>query len=87
MFYEVKENKQSITKKSTSAIKNIRESNLSASEHQSARPNHHKIQSIIDRYELNPETVLNDMLAYFPDSVLADFAADMEHDYCDEENC
>ena len=85
MFYEVKENKQTVNRKSTSAIKNIRESNLSDAEYQQARPNHHKIQSIIDRYELNPETVLKDMLAYFPDSTLAEFAADMEHDYCDDE--
>lgn len=81
MIREIKENKVDAKTR-----KRIRESNVSAADLQRARPNHHKIQSIIDRYELNPETVLNDMLAYFPDSTLAEFAADMQHDYCDDDD-
>ncbi len=75
MIRKVNENK--------SSIKNIRESNVS--DWALARPNHAKIQSIIDKYELNPETVLNDLLGYMPDDKLGGFAKDLASDYADDE--
>lgn len=75
MIRKINENK--------SAIKNVRESH--ASDWALARPNHAKIQSIIDKYELNPETVLNDLLSYMADPDLAGFAKDLKSDYADDE--
>lgn len=80
MFYEIKENKNNVK---NNTVKNIRESHRS--DWEMARPNHAKIQSVIDKFELNAETVLNDLLSYLPDDALSGFAKDMEHDYCDEE--
>lgn len=76
MIREIKENK--VDTKTKMCIKE-------ATDFELARPNHNKILSIIDRYELHPETILKDLLSYLPDDHLAGFAKDMESDYCDEE--
>ena len=74
MVRKISENNQSKSK-----VKNVRENYTD--NFRLARPNHSRIQNLIDRYEIDSETLLSEILSWFPDNQLAGLADDLEHDY------
>lgn len=78
MVRKISENNQSKSK-----IKNVRENYTD--NFKLARPNHSRIQKLIDKYELDAESLLGEILSWFPDNQLKDLADDLEHDYADDE--
>ena len=79
MVRKISENNQSKSKN-----KNVRENYTDNFER--VRPNHSRIQKLIDKYKLNAESLLGEILSWFPDNQLKDLADDLEHDYTDDED-